>query len=58
MSATHAGDIPGTPDNSNISLGGVELITAKQILAALLLFEKPTQPRGCDHAAAHSIGAA
>ena len=34
MSATHAGDIPVTPDNSNnlISLGGVELITAKQIL--------------------------
>ena len=32
MSATHAGDIPVTPDNSNnlISLGGVELITAKQ----------------------------
>ena len=43
MSATHAGDIPVTPDNSNnlISLGGVELITTKQILAALLLFEKP-----------------
>ncbi len=60
MSATHAGDIPVTPDNSNnlISLGGVELITAKQILAALLLFEKPTHDRGCDHAAAHSIGAA
>jgi hypothetical protein len=34
MSATHAGDIPVTPDNSNnlISLGGVELTTAKQIL--------------------------
>ena len=34
MSATHAGDIPVTPDNSNnlISLGGVELITAKQVL--------------------------
>ena len=60
MSATHAGNIPVTPDNSNnlISLGGVELITAKQILTALLLFEKPTHSRGCDHAAAHSIGAA
>ena len=34
MSATHAGDIPVTPDNSNnlISLGGVELTTAKQVL--------------------------
>jgi hypothetical protein len=34
MSATHAGDIPITPDNSNnlISLGGVELTTAKQVL--------------------------
>ena len=34
MSATHAGDIPVTPDNSNnlTSLGGVELITAKQVL--------------------------
>ena len=34
MSATHAGDIPVTPDNSNnlISLGGMELITAKQVL--------------------------
>ena len=34
MSATHAGDIPVTPDNSNnlISLGGMELTTAKQIL--------------------------
>ena len=34
MSATHAGDIPVTPDNSNnlISLGGVELNTAKQLL--------------------------
>ena len=36
MSATHAGDIPVTPDNSNnlISLSGVELITAKQVLRA------------------------
>ena len=34
MSATHAGDIPVTPDNSNnlISLGGEELTTAKQVL--------------------------
>jgi hypothetical protein len=34
MSATHAGDIPVTPDNSNnlIRLGGVELTTAKQVL--------------------------
>ncbi len=34
MSATHAGDIPVTPDNSNnlISLGGVELTTAQQVL--------------------------
>jgi hypothetical protein len=34
MSATHAGDIPVTPDNSNnlITLGGVELTTAKQVL--------------------------
>jgi hypothetical protein len=32
MSATHAGDIPVTPDNSNklITLGGAELTTAKQ----------------------------
>jgi hypothetical protein len=27
-------------------------------LSRLLLFEKPTPDRGCDHAAAHSIGAA
>ena len=34
MSATHAGDIPVTPDNSNnlITLGGKELTTAKQML--------------------------
>jgi hypothetical protein len=34
MSATHAGDIPVTPDNSNslISLGGEELTTAKKVL--------------------------
>ena len=34
MSATHAGDIPVTPENSNslVSLGGVELTTAKEIL--------------------------
>ena len=34
MSATHAGDIPVTPGNSNnlISLGGVELTTAKQVV--------------------------
>ena len=34
MSATHAGDIPVTPDNSNslISLGSEELTTAKQVL--------------------------
>ena len=34
VSATHAGDIPVTPDNSNnlISLGGEELTTAKQVL--------------------------
>lgn len=34
MSATHAGGIPVTPDNSNnlISLGGKGLTTAKQIL--------------------------
>jgi hypothetical protein len=32
ISATHAGDIPVTPDNSNnlISLGGVELTTATE----------------------------
>jgi hypothetical protein len=36
MSATHAGDIPVTPDNSNnlINLGGEELITAKQALGS------------------------
>ena len=36
VSATHAGDIPVTPDNSNnlISLGGVELTTARQALGA------------------------
>jgi hypothetical protein len=34
VSATHAGDIPVTPDNSSnlISLGGKELTTAKQVL--------------------------
>jgi hypothetical protein len=34
ISATHAGDIPVTPDNSNslITLGGEELTTAKQVL--------------------------
>ena len=34
MSATHAGDIPVTPDNSTnlIRLGGEELTTAKQVL--------------------------
>jgi len=34
MSATHAGDIPVTPDNTSnlISLGGEELTTAKQVL--------------------------
>jgi hypothetical protein len=34
MSATHAGDIPVTPDNSNglISLGGEELATANEVL--------------------------
>jgi hypothetical protein len=34
MSATHAGDIPVTPDNTSnlISLGGAELTTAKQAL--------------------------
>lgn len=34
MSATHAGDIPVTPDNSNnlIGLGGVELTIARQVL--------------------------
>ena len=34
MSATHAGDIAVTPENSNslISLGGVELTTAKEVL--------------------------
>jgi hypothetical protein len=34
MSATHAGDIPVTPDNTNnlIALGGAELTTAKQVL--------------------------
>jgi hypothetical protein len=34
MSATHAGDIPVTPDNSNklIGLGGAGLATAKQVL--------------------------
>jgi hypothetical protein len=34
MSATHAGDIPVTPDNSKnlASLGGVELTTAKRVL--------------------------
>ena len=36
MSATHAGDIPVTPDNSDnlISLGGLELTTAKQALGS------------------------
>jgi hypothetical protein len=34
MSATHAGDIPVTPDNANnlIGLGGENLTTAKQVL--------------------------
>jgi hypothetical protein len=34
MSATHAGDIAVTPDNSNnlITLGNIELTTAKQVL--------------------------
>jgi hypothetical protein len=34
MSATHAGDIPVTPDNANnlASLGGEELATAKEVL--------------------------
>jgi hypothetical protein len=34
ISATHAGDIPVTPDNSNklISLGGAELTTANRVL--------------------------
>ena len=34
MSATSAGAVPVTPDNSNnlITLGGVELTTAKQVL--------------------------
>jgi predicted small lipoprotein YifL len=34
VSATHAGDIPVTPDNTSnlISLGGAELTTAKQLL--------------------------
>lgn len=34
MSATHAGDIPVTPDNSKnlISLGGAALTTAKRVL--------------------------
>ncbi len=34
MSATHAGDIPVTPDNSNnlVSLGSAVLTTAKQVL--------------------------
>jgi hypothetical protein len=36
ISATHAGDIPVTSDNSNnlVSLGRVELVTAKQVLGA------------------------
>jgi hypothetical protein len=36
VSATHAGDIPVTPDNSNnlIALAGAELSTAKQALGA------------------------
>ena len=36
VSATHAGDIPVTPDNSNnlIALAGVELTAAKQALGA------------------------
>jgi hypothetical protein len=36
VSATHAGDIPVTPDNSNnlVSLGDAELTTAKQVLGA------------------------
>jgi hypothetical protein len=36
MSATHAGNIAVTPENSNapVSLGGVELATAKQVLSA------------------------
>jgi hypothetical protein len=34
VSATHAGDIPVTPDNSNslTNLGGEELATAKKVL--------------------------
>ena len=34
MSVTHAGDIPVTPGNSNnlVSLGGMELNTARQVL--------------------------
>jgi hypothetical protein len=37
MSATHAGDIAITPENSNnlITLGGMELTTAKQVLSSL-----------------------
>lgn len=48
LSATHAGDIPVTPDNSNalISLGRVELATAKQALGA-----KALGPGGDDNAA-------
>jgi hypothetical protein len=36
VSATHAGDIPVTNDNSNnlISLSRMELVTAKQVLSA------------------------
>ena len=36
ISATHAGDIPVTPDNSNnlVSLGGEELTIAKQVLGS------------------------
>jgi hypothetical protein len=36
MSATHAGDIPVTPDNSNnlATLGGMTLAAAKEVLGA------------------------
>jgi hypothetical protein len=46
MSATHAGDIPVTPDNSNnlISLSGVEFTTAKQVLGPSSSIDDSLEP--------------
>jgi hypothetical protein len=42
-----------------VKRGGFSAPTqAGSIPSRLLLFEKPTHDQGCDHAAAHSIGAA